>query len=271
MANPLNSMPRTASRGRDLQRIAEGLRSAGEIFRMSQLEFLAADKDPGRVAALERAVDLHLQQFLPGEGEGWLSEESADDHVRLGTRRVWIVDPLDGTREFAAGIPEWSISIGLIEDGLPVAGGVYNPATEEIFLGSLENGVTLNGQPAGVRECKRIDQAVVLASRSEVSRGEWDHLQNTPFQVSPMGSVAYKLARVAAGLADATWTLVPKHEWDVAAGVALVRAGGGTIITLDGQLPPFNQPEPLFQGLLAFAGSGRRFFETDLRQHVAWS
>jgi myo-inositol-1(or 4)-monophosphatase len=270
MAKSPTSKTGTVSRDRDLQRIAEGLRSTGEIFHMSQLEFLAAGKDPGRVAALECAVDLHLQQFLPEEGEGWLSEESADDLARLGTRRVWIVDPLDGTREFAAGISEWSISIGLIEDRLPVAGGVYNPATEEMFLGSLENGITLNGQPAGVRECKRIDQAVVLASRSEVNRGEWDHLQNAPYHVTPMGSVAYKLAHVAAGLADATWTLVPKHEWDVAAGVALVRAGGGTIITPDGQFPSFNQPEPLFRGLLAFAGSGRRFFETDLQQRVTW-
>jgi myo-inositol-1(or 4)-monophosphatase len=270
MANSHNLKAYTLSRGSDLERIAEALRSAGKIFGMSHLEFLAADKDPVRVADLESAVDLHLRQFLPVEGEGWLSEESADDLVRLRTRRVWVVDPLDGTREFAAGIPEWSISIGLIEEGLPVAGGIYNPATDEIFLGSLENGVTLNGQLAGVRETERIDQAVVLASRSEVSRGEWDHFRDAPFQVSPMGSVAYKLARVATGLADATWTLVPKHEWDVAGGVALVRAGGGTVINPAGRFPSFNQPEPLFQGLLAFAGSGRRFFEAGLQQGVAW-
>ena len=263
MANSLMSNGAVDSRGRDLERIAEGLCSAGDLFHESRLDFLAPDKDPDRVAALERAVDLHLRQFLPKGGEGWLSEESADDLVRLGAHRVWIVDPLDGTREFTAGIPEWSISIGLIENGLPVVGGVHNPATGEMFLGSLEDGVTLNGQPAGVRECKRVDQAVVLASRSEVGRGEWDHLQNAPFQVTAIGSVAYKLARVAAGLADATWTLVPKHEWDVAAGVALVRAAGGMVMTPDGRFPLFNRSEPLFGGLFAFSDPSRQFFELD--------
>jgi myo-inositol-1(or 4)-monophosphatase len=263
------SNSRTDSRARDLQHIARGLRSSGELFRQSGLDFSAPSKNPDRVSALERAVDFHLSQFLPENGEGWLSEESADDHVRLGRRRVWVVDPLDGTREFATGVPEWSISVGLIEDGVPVAGGVYNPATNELFLGSVENGVTLNGQSTRVRECERIDEAVVLASRSEVSRGEWTYLEKAPFKISPMGSVAYKLARVAAGLADATWTLVPKHEWDVAGGVALVSAGGGFVKTLDGQSPLFNRRHPLFPGLLAFAGFGRQIFEAEIRQRVA--
>lgn len=270
MANSLMSNASVNLRGRDLRRIAQGLRSSGELFRQSRLDFLAPDKDPDRVAALERAVDLHLRQFLPERGEGWLSEESADDLVRLGSQRVWIVDPLDGTREFTAGTPEWSISIALVEDGKPVAGGVLNPATRESFLGAVETGVTLNGQTARVRECHRIDQTVVLASRSEVHRGEWDHLKNAPFQISPTGSVAYKLARVAAGLADATWTLVPKHEWDVAAGVALVCAARGMVRIKDGRFPLFNQPEPLFQCLFACSESCHRLFETDPSRPAGW-
>lgn len=263
MVNSNMMQTRLASRERDLERIAEGLRSAGEIFDMAGLDFLAADKDLDRVSALEHAVDLHLQEFLPEEGEGWLSEESTDDLVRLGTHRVWIVDPLDGTREFISGIPEWSVSIGLIEDGLPVAGGVHNPATGETFIGAVDKGVTLNGQTVRVSESKRIDQAVVLASRSEVNRGEWDRFKSAPFQVFPMGSVAYKMARVSAGLADATWTLVPKHEWDVAAGVALVCATGGVVRAKDGGFPLFNQPEPLFQGLFTLSESCYRVFETN--------
>jgi myo-inositol-1(or 4)-monophosphatase len=270
MSHSLVSKRDVPSRSRDLRRIAEGLRSAGEIFRRSHLDLLAADKDPGRVAALEQAVDLHLKLFLPETGEGWLSEESTDDLARLSTRRVWIVDPLDGTREFAAGIPEWSISIGLIEDGLAVAGGVLNPATGELFLGAIENGVTLNGKTARLRQCTGIDQAIVLASRSEVGRGEWDHLQDAPFHVVPMGSVAYKLARLAAGLADATWTSVSKHEWDVAAGVALVRAAGGIVDTQEGQVPRFNRSEPLFEGLFAFTESSRRLFTKDSSPCGVW-
>lgn len=256
------TFPQTNPSGeRELRRIAEGLRSAGEIFFTSGLDFLSPDKDPVRVASLEHAVDFHLQKFLRGSGEGWLSEESTDDHARLDFRRVWIVDALDGTREFVAGIPEWSVSIGLIEDGLPVAGGVHNPVTGEIFLGTLGNGVTLNGRSAPAREPRCVADTLVLASRSEVRRGKWAHLQSAPFQIRPMGSVAYKLARVAAGLADATWTLVPKHEWDVAAGVALVCAAGGMVKTLDGHFPLFNRPEPLFSGLLAFANTRRWHFK----------
>lgn len=261
MAQPAVTQTAVVSRDRDLRRIAEGLRSAGELFRNAHLDFWTPDKDPGRVAALEHAVDDELKHFLPEVGEGWLSEESVDDHARLNARRVWIVDPLDGTREFAAGIPEWSISIGLVENGRPVAGGVLNPATEEIFLGTTEAGVTLNGRSTRAREPGRLDQAIVLASRSEVGRGEWDDLRSAPFQVTPMGSVAYKLARVAAGLADATWTLVPKHEWDVAAGVALVCSAGGLVATPDGRFPLFNRPEPLFDGLSAFTRSCRALFE----------
>jgi myo-inositol-1(or 4)-monophosphatase len=134
-----------------------------------------------------------------------------------------------------------------------VAGGVANPATGEIFLGSLETGVTYNGRQARVTGRQSLDGALVLASRSEVDRGEWERFRGSAFTVRPVGSVAYKLALVAAGLADATWTLVPKHEWDVAAGVALVLAAGGSVQTRDGSPLRFNQPIPKLTGLVAQA------------------
>lgn len=270
MVDPLYSKFDPTSRDRDLQRIEKGLRSAQEIFRASRLDYQAPNKDSSLVSVLERAVDFHLQQFLPEARDGWLSEESTDNLARLEARRVWIVDPLDGTREFTAGIPEWSISIGLIEDGKPVAGGVLNPATQEMFLGAVESGVTLNGRPARTRNCRQIEESLVLASRSEVCRGEWKHLENAPFRITAMGSVAYKLARVAAGLADATWTLVPKHEWDVAAGVALVCASGGIVRAKEGGFPLFNRREPLFQGLISFSESCNRLFQTESSSFAGW-
>jgi myo-inositol-1(or 4)-monophosphatase len=100
-----------------------------------------------------------------------------------------------------------------------------------------------------------LSAARVLASRSEVRRGEWKRWDGAEVEVEAMGSVAYKLARVASGLADATWTLVPKHEWDVAAGVALVQAAGGWAKNLQGESPRFNQPHPWLSGLIA-AGPG---------------
>jgi myo-inositol-1(or 4)-monophosphatase len=192
-----------------------------------------------------------LRDALLREGEGWLSEESVDDFDRLEKSRVWIVDPLDGTLEFIAGVPEWSVSIGWIEHGRAVAGGIYNPVTRELFLGSLETGVTYNGGLVRASKKDSLTGAVVLASRSEVKRGEWDHFQNAPFVVRPTGSVAYKLALVAAGLADATWTLCPKNEWDVAAGVALVESAGGFVQSPENSPLTFNGRSSLLSGLIA--------------------
>jgi myo-inositol-1(or 4)-monophosphatase len=162
-----------------------------------------------------------------------------------------VVDPLDGTREFVTGIPEWCVSIGLVVDGEPVAGGICNPVTGETIVGARGSGVTLNGNPVAVTGRPTLDGARVVASRSEVKRGEWQGYREDLFEIRPVGSVAYKLGLVAAGLVDATWTLTPKHEWDVAAGVALVLAAGGAIVTGAPEETRFNRPKPLLTRLLA--------------------
>lgn len=246
----------TPDRPSDLRRIESALRAAAEVvgrYTAGSVEWEEKEDserwDP--VTEADHAMDALLKEELPREGEGWLSEETADDRERLSYRRVWIVDPLDGTREFVEGFPEWCISIGLVEDGEPVAGGILNPTTDQLVLGSVETGVTLNGEPVTPEPSDRLEGAVVLASRSEVKRGEWKRYEGASFHVKPCGSVAYKLALVAAGLADATWTLVPKNEWDVAAGAALVRAAGATVIHEDGSRPTFNRPDPLLPDFLA--------------------
>jgi myo-inositol-1(or 4)-monophosphatase len=203
------------------------------------------------VTEADRAVNHVLQQTLLRDGEGWFSEETVDDFARLEKERVWIVDPLDGTREFVAGIPEWCISVAMVEKGKAIAGGICNPATQEIFLGSTRSGLTYNGRPCRASERKTLDGAVVLASRSEIKRSEWEKFRGQPFEIRPTGSVAYKLALVSAGLADATWTLCPKHEWDVAAGVALVLAGGGIVRTPNNSPLSFNNKNVLMSGLIA--------------------
>ena len=196
--------------------------------------------------ALERVTKELLR-----EGEGWLSEESADDLIRLDKKRVWVVDPLDGTREFVAGIPEFCVSIAYVEDGHAVAGGICNPATNEVFLGAVLSGVTYNGKPAQASQRKNLEGALILASRSETKRGEWTQFENAAFTVRPMGSVAYKLALVSAGLADITFTLTPKNEWDVAAGAALVKSSGGFVATLQNSPLLCNNRSPKISGLIA--------------------
>jgi len=205
----------------------------------------------GPVTEADRLLNRILHERLVCDGEGWLSEETTDDLSRLQHRRVWVVDPLDGTREFVDGIPEWCISVAMVEDGCAIAGGICNPATGETFLGSKETGVTYNGKECRAASRRRLSGATVLASRSEVHRGEWAAFESADFAVRPVGSIAYKLGLVAAGLADATWTVQPKNEWDVAAGVALVEAAGGVAEVPPGARPAFNNRATRFPGLLA--------------------
>src|SRR5882724_1083476 len=133
-----------------LQRIHAALEAAREVlnrFTPGAIETeYKAGHDP--VTEADRALDEVLRKNLLRDGEGWLSEESADDQSRLFKSRVWVVDPLDGTREFVEGIPEFCVSIAMVERGKPVAGGIYNPATNETFVGSVGSGVTYNGSPA---------------------------------------------------------------------------------------------------------------------------
>lgn len=203
------------------------------------------------VTEADRAVDAVLRQNLLREGEGWLSEESVDDVSRLGKKHVWVVDPLDGTREFVAGIPEFCVSIGFVEDGRPVAGGICNPATKETIIGAIDCGILYNGKPARPSQRTTLQGSSILASRSEVKRGEWQQFQSGDYQIRPMGSVAYKLGLVAAGQADITFTLTPKNEWDVAAGAALVQSAGGFVATLDNAPLRCNNRDPLLTGLMA--------------------
>jgi myo-inositol-1(or 4)-monophosphatase len=240
------------NRAADLERINDALDAALVVLE---------DFTPGRIAArrkeggdpvteADEMVDAEMKRILPDPGEGWLSEESVDSADRLGKSRVWIVDPIDGTREFVEGIPEWCVSIGLIEDGRPVAGGIHNPAAGERITGSIDTGLKYEG-PSPVSGKTSLDGARVGASRSEMRRGEWQRFEGDRFEIVPMGSVAYKLALTAAGILDATWTLVPKNEWDLAAGVALVEAAGGWAVLKDGTAPTWNKKDPLVPGFIA--------------------
>jgi myo-inositol-1(or 4)-monophosphatase len=242
-----------------LKRIQSALEAARQVLGRFTAGAIEAEYKAGHdpVTEADRCVDAILRKELLRNGEGWLSEESVDDLARLEASHVWVVDPLDGTREFVAGIPEFCVSIAMIEDGRPIAGGICNPVTNETFLGSIDSGVTYQGKPAQASRRTSLNGASVLASRSEVERGEWKQFENAPFTIWPMGSIAYKLALVSAGLADATFTLTPKHEWDVAAGGALVESAGGFVRTLQDSLLRCNNKSPLISGLLACGHSLR--------------
>jgi myo-inositol-1(or 4)-monophosphatase len=242
-------------RAGDLDRLGRALELAREVLARFSPDSVAvrlkSPRDP--VSEADLAVNSALRGVLLREGEGWLSEEDADDPARLGLGRIWIVDPIDGTKEFLRGIPEWCVSIALAVDGQPVAGGILNPAADFKLVGAIGHGLVLNGAPCRTRRRAELAGAEVLASRTEVAGERWARYDSAPFRIRPVGSVAYKLGLVAAGAADATWSLFPKHEWDVAAGVALVLAGGGSVWVPGGGVPSFNRARPRLPGLCACA------------------
>ncbi|MBF6571465.1 MAG: 3'(2'),5'-bisphosphate nucleotidase CysQ [Candidatus Binataceae bacterium] len=202
------------------------------------------------------SADLEADRLIAGilraafPDYGWLSEETEDDKTRLTRSRVWIVDPLDGTKEFISGVPEFSIAIALAEEGEPVLGVTYNPVRREMFSSARGMGCYLNRRRVRVSRTRTLRRATVLASRSESSRGEWEVFHGQ-LKVSPTGSVAYKLAMVAAGMGDATFTRLPKNEWDIAAGTALILEAGGCVTNLDARPIRFNQPNVKLPGLIA--------------------
>lgn len=202
---------------------------------------LAADR------ALHAALSTHYPDY------GWLSEETVDDSERLRRSRVWIVDPLDGTKEFIKGVPEFVVAIALAEDGEPVLGVTYNPIREEMYWAARGLGCHLGDRRVHVSRRRTLARATVLASRSETARGEWEEF-NRRLKVAPTGSVAYKLALVAAGKADATFTCTAKSEWDVASGAALIAEAGGRMTALDGSELRFNRRNVRLAGLIASNG-----------------
>ena len=214
-------------------------------------QYTVRDKAPdGPVTSADLAADACLREMLLGGRPdcGWLSEETADRPDRLTRERVWIVDPLDGTREFVSRIPEYAVSVALVERGAPVVGVVFNPPTGELFAAVRGGGTYLNGKRVFCSETDRLDRAVLITSRSETGRGEVEPFRSRVGQVRPVGSVAYKLALVAAGLGDLNVSVRPKNEWDVCAGDLLVCEAGGRMLDLEGRFRRYNQRDPLIRG-----------------------
>ncbi|MFZ1889347.1 MAG: 3'(2'),5'-bisphosphate nucleotidase CysQ [Candidatus Binataceae bacterium] len=245
----------SADLSRELGLAKKAARAAGEILRghwhRGGYTIGSKGKDnPVTQADLE--ADHAIKRILhePFPEYGWLSEETADSADRLERRRVWIVDPLDGTKEFINGVPEFCVAIALIEDGEPILGVTYNPIRREMFWGARGLGCHLNRKRVRVSRTRLLHRAKVLASRSEAARGEWQVFHGRLI-VSPTGSVAYKLALVAAGKGDATFTRSPKSEWDIASGAALIALGGGTITDIRGRKLSFNNRNVKLEGLIA--------------------
>ncbi len=244
---------------RELEIAVSAAREAGAVIRALYGTQLEVTKKGDREASPLTEADTRANEILHRRiaeafpADGWMSEETRDTPERLQKSRVWIVDPLDGTREFIRNIPELAVCLGLVEDGVPIVGVTYNPIRDEMFAAARGMGATRNGQVVRVSAEGDLRRAVVLASRSETGRGEWDRFRGR-FEVESCGSVAYKLALVGAGQASATFTLSPKNEWDVCSSACVIECAGGRVTELDGRPVRYNRPEPKLRGLVATNG-----------------
>ena len=206
------------------------------------------------VTTADNKADSYLKSTLMSARPqyGWLSEETVDSKDRLNKERVWIVDPLDGTKEFIEGVPQFVVSIALVEKGIPIIGVLHNPVTKETFHAAKGEGAYLDENRYRCSIKDSTTDMVILNSRSETRRGLWEPYKKHFKELQPIGSVAYKMGLTAVGKADIFATLRPKNEWDICAGTCLINEAGGKVINLNGKEITFNNQKTLIEpGLIA--------------------
>jgi len=248
------------SHERELEVALGAARAAGDVLRRhyerGTESWEKSEDNPVTLADLEsdRVIAEHLRRAFPRDAI--LSEETVSDRSRLSARRVWIVDPMDGTKEFTQRIPEFGASIALVEDGEPVVGAILNPAAGVAVWASRGGGAFRDGERVGVSGCSELSQAVVVASRTEISRNQFEPYDGWFRELRPVGSIAWKLACIACGEGDLNVSVAPKNEWDVCAGDLLVREAGGIYVAFDGSRRTYNQARTLIEAGMAAGPPG---------------
>ena len=237
---------------RDLDLLNVAVREAGKIaLRFFGGQYKRWTKDGGSpVTEADLAVDNFLKNSLRTARPdfGWLSEESLDDPARLEARRVFVVDPIDGTVAFMKGRPHFTICAAVVENGRPTAGVVFNPAADENFSAEAGRGAILNGAPLHAGRRTEIAGCCLLGNKQVFV--DWP-----PMHVENFSSIAYRVALVAAGRFDAMISLTTKRDWDMAAADIILGEAGGRLVGPDGALLAYNGPRAL-QGATIAAGPG---------------
>jgi len=238
----------------DLDLLIDAARQAGEIALHHKAKGLNVEHKPddaGPVTQADYAVDLALRDMLKAARPeyGWLSEETSDTPDRLDKNRLFIVDPIDGTRSFIAGETTWAHSLAMVENGVVSAGVVYLPEMDLLYSSSITQGAFCNGEQLSVSDVLEIDDARVLATKPNMDPIHWrDAVPG--FARSHRPSLAYRLCLVAQGRYDAMLTLRPSWEWDIAAGALILSEAGATVTDRHGYPLRFNNRIPQTAGVL---------------------
>lgn len=200
-------------------------------------------------------VDRMLREKLTAArpGYGWLSEETTDDSSRLTRRRVFVVDPIDGTVAYMKQRPWFSVSIAVVEDGLPVAGVVHAPAVVETYEATADGPARVNGVPIHASACQALEGCNVLGDKSTLIPPLWPQMQ-----IENRNSVAYRVCLVAAGAFDAAVALSSKCDWDLAAADLIARRAGAEVTDAEGHGFTYNLPDVTKPSLICAPASLHR-------------
>mgnify|MGYP006271911307 FL=1 len=201
--------------------------------------------------AINALFEARLRSARPGDG--WLSEESPDGEARLAQDRLWIIDPIDGTRAFIEGRPEWCVAAALIIAGRPVLAAVYRPSSGEFYSAIAGRGAALNDQPLAIADSPSLEGARIMGNRKALAG--LSHL-GVAGDTSGSLPLQLRLAHVAAGRLEGAVSVGQRNDWDLAAGELLVIEAGGLVSGTSGEGYVYNRPEPWQQGLVA-AGARR--------------
>lgn len=234
--------------------LVAAVREAGALaMTYFRTEVKAWEKEGGTpVSDADLEVNALLQQRLRQvrPDYGWLSEETEDDPARLHCGRVWVVDPIDGTRAFLAGTPHFCHAVALVEDGRPLAAALYNPAVDEFYEAVIGQGAKLNGRPIHVSNRSELAGCNIAAYgpmfRHPAWRDPWPDMN-----IVQRDSVAYRFALVASGEADAAFGMNAKQDWDLAAADLIVQEAGGCVTSARGHTMKYNGVDPKHRSFIA--------------------
>lgn len=255
----------------DLELICEAARSAGEIglkyFKKDPAVWIK-DKD-SPVSEADIAIDDYLKHRLLAARPdyGWLSEETDDNEARLSIDRVFVVDPIDGTRGFIQGTENWMVSIAVVENGRPVAGALFAPVTGRLYAASAGKGAVCNGAPiAPFRGGGLSDGEFAIPARIADAIG--DRLKARMTRARHIHSLAYRIALVADGGLAGTIARPSARDWDVAAADLILTEAGGVFARLDGGQPRYNTEAARHEWLLASGETIKTFLKNALIEAI---